>query len=254
MSKTCYKCKETKDYTFFCKNKNTKDGYNNLCKDCKKSDNLNNIERTRNYYYSNYECKRVPLIDELGNRRCYSCNDYKPLTYFCKNKSEIDGINRLCKECKSKENIVNKDYNSVYNFNNKEKYYDKQNTIKREKYKNDPIYKLTVLLKNRLTQTLKRQSVYKTNKMIPLLGCNLEEAKLHLEYQFKPEWDWDNHGDLWEIDHILPCSSFDLSDPEQQKICFHYTNLQPLFKTTEIAESFGYYNEIGNRDKSDNIL
>jgi hypothetical protein len=60
---------------------------------------------------------------------------------------------------------------------------------------------------------------------------------------------WDNHGDVWEIDHIIGCINFDLTDIEQQKKCFHYTNLQPLFKTSGIAKKFGYTNEIGNRDK-----
>ena len=36
----------------------------------------------------------------------------------------------------------------------------------------------------------------------------------------------------------------------EQQLCFHYTNTQPLFKTTKIAESFGYVNYVGNRDKS----
>ena len=40
--------------------------------------------------------------------------------------------------------------------------------------------------------------------------------------------NWSNHGSYWEIDHIIPCDSFDLTDIEQQKQCFHYTNLQPL--------------------------
>ena len=60
---------------------------------------------------------------------------------------------------------------------------------------------------------------------------------------------WENHGIIWEIDHIKPCVSFDLSLEEEQKKCFHYINLQPLFKTTKIAESFGYINQIGNRNK-----
>ena len=41
---------------------------------------------------------------------------------------------------------------------------------------------------------------------------------------------WDNHGyDGWHVDHIRPCASFDLTDEEQVRKCFHYTNLQPLW-------------------------
>ena len=82
----------------------------------------------------------------------------------------------------------------------------------------------------------------------------MDKCKQHLESQFKPEMNWENHGKIWEIDHIKPCISFDLTNIEQQKQCFHYTNLQPLFKTSELAESFGYINEIGNRNKSKNII
>jgi len=48
---------------------------------------------------------------------------------------------------------------------------------------------------------------------------------------------WDNHGTghngkgmkEWHIDHIKPCASFDLSKPSQQRKCFHYSNMQPLW-------------------------
>ncbi len=40
--------------------------------------------------------------------------------------------------------------------------------------------------------------------------------------------NWDNRR-TWHIDHIRPCASFDLTDPEQQKVCFNFRNLQPLF-------------------------
>jgi len=48
--------------------------------------------------------------------------------------------------------------------------------------------------------------------------------------QFKPGMTWDNYGYYgWHIDHKVPCSNFDLSKPEEQYKCFHYTNLQPLW-------------------------
>ena len=49
-------------------------------------------------------------------------------------------------------------------------------------------------------------------------------------------WDnWSIKG--WHIDHIRPCSSFDLSDPTQQKECFHYTNLQPLWASENLKKN-----------------
>ncbi len=50
----------------------------------------------------------------------------------------------------------------------------------------------------------------------------------YLEKQFKTRMTRDNYG-KWHMDHKIPCASFDLSDPEQQRRCFHYTNLQPLW-------------------------
>jgi hypothetical protein len=61
-----------------------------------------------------------------------------------------------------------------------------------------------------------------------LVGCTIEELREHLEAQFGPGMTWKNRGE-WHIDHIRPCVSFDLSDPAQQRECFHYTNLQPLW-------------------------
>jgi len=55
---------------------------------------------------------------------------------------------------------------------------------------------------------------------------------------------------MGKIDHIIPCSSFNLIILEEQQKCFHFTNHQPLFKTTEIAKLFGYSYQIGNRNKS----
>jgi hypothetical protein len=42
--------------------------------------------------------------------------------------------------------------------------------------------------------------------------------------------NWNNHGLVWELDHIIPISSFNLLNPEEQKKCFHYSNLRPLIK------------------------
>ena len=42
------------------------------------------------------------------------------------------------------------------------------------------------------------------------------------------------------MDHIIPVTAFNLSDPEQQKECFHFTNLQPLWGTENLRKSNKY--------------
>ena len=50
---------------------------------------------------------------------------------------------------------------------------------------------------------------------------------------------WDNYGD-WHVDHIRPCCSFDLTKIEEQNICFHYTNLQPLWAEENFKKNGRY--------------
>lgn len=69
----------------------------------------------------------------------------------------------------------------------------------------------------------------KSARTVELLGCPVVRLKAHLESLFKPGITWENYGPVWHIDHIKPCASFDLTNPEQQRICFHWSNLQPLF-------------------------
>lgn len=66
--------------------------------------------------------------------------------------------------------------------------------------------------------------------------------KKHLEKQFQNGMTWKNHTkDGWHIDHIIPCSFFDLSDPEQQKECFNYKNLQPLWAEDNLSKGNNIY-------------
>jgi hypothetical protein len=88
----------------------------------------------------------------------------------------------------------------------------------------------------RLIKNLRRRTCavirgrYKSAPTLKLLGCSVDECKAYLESKFQPGMTWDNYGLYgWHIDHIIPCDAFDLSDPQQQKKCFHYTNLQPLW-------------------------
>jgi hypothetical protein len=215
-------------------------------------------------------------------KTCTRCNISKELIFFVKNKRQKDGYHYICKECHSiykqnnKEKIKNnnkqwvlsnkdyvKTYNKKYNTENKEKKHkitqeffknnpDYMKLWKNNKYHNDIQFKIKDNLRSRFYNALLKH--YKIISILDIIGCSIDDLKKHLETQFLPEMNWENHGEIWEIDHITPCSYFDLTKIEEQKKCFNYNNLQPLFKTTQIAESFGYINNIGNRNKNNKII
>jgi len=88
----------------------------------------------------------------------------------------------------------------------------------------------------RLRCALKRQGLIKKSSIANLIGCTIPELKNHISKQFLPGMTWKNMGE-WHIDHIIPCAVFDLTDPKQQKQCFHYTNLQPLWAIDNLKKS-----------------
>ena len=58
----------------------------------------------------------------------------------------------------------------------------------------------------------------------------------HLESTFKIGMSWDKRS-LMHVDHINPCSNFDLTKSEEQDKCFHYTNLQMLWAKENLSKS-----------------
>lgn len=101
------------------------------------------------------------------------------------------------------------------------------------RYATDPNFRLLRSYRKRIWAALQGKS--KFQKTVEVIGCTISQLRLWLVQQFLPGMSWDNYGD-WHVDHIRPCSSFDLSDPAQQKECFHYTNLQPLWATDNLRK------------------
>lgn len=109
------------------------------------------------------------------------------------------------------------------------------------KYHANLPFKILKILRARIGTVLKRAgNLKKSTKTVELLGAPWVWVEAHLESLFKPGMTWENHGPVWHIDHIRPCASFDLTDPEQQKMCFHWTNLQPLFAQDNLRKSDKY--------------
>ena len=75
------------------------------------------------------------------------------------------------------------------------------------------------------------------NKWLCLFGCKIDFLMGYLESKFTSGMTWKNHKLYgWHIDHIIPLSSFDLTDRDQYLKACHYTNLQPLWAVDNIRK------------------
>jgi hypothetical protein len=125
--------------------------------------------------------------------------------------------------------LVNKSYHK-----NKKKIIKKNMEYERKRLQTDMNWVLKKRLRNRLRQALK--GISKSKSTMELLGVpHMDFLKTWLECKFKEGMTWENRH-LWHIDHIIPCSSFDLTKAEEQAKCFHYTNLQPLWASENLSK------------------
>lgn len=95
---------------------------------------------------------------------------------------------------------------------------------KRKRSASDPIYRMINGFRSRLSVLVRSKS----ERTLELIGCSPIQLRHHLESRFKRGMTWDNYGKHWQVDHILPCASFDHSIASHRKQCWHFTNLQPL--------------------------
>ena len=136
----------------------------------------------------------------------------------------------------NKERI--KEYQKEYNLDNKERIREQSNQYQKEQYHSDPLFKFKMNCRSRTGTAFKKKSWRKNGGTEKLLGCDWKTAMNHIEKQFEPWMNWDNHGE-WEMDHIIPLAS--ANTKEELIPLFNYKNLQPL-----LAED--------NRRKGDRIL
>jgi len=159
----------------------------------------------------------------------------------------------IWKKSHIKNNVKRNKYSHEWNLKNKEsvaRYNQTRiNPQNRERYRGywraamkrriaDPNRQIRHNLRVRMGDVLKGLS--KSASTMKLVGCTIEELWKHLESS--SSWEsWmtrENYGaGGWDLDHIKACAKFDLTDPEQQRVCFHWSNLQPLEHMANLKKS-----------------
>lgn len=220
--KKCSHCNEWMSLDNFYRNHITSDG---LYASCKKCDSQMKKDRENKPKKERVKTEHV-TIDGKIHKKCNICKDIKPLDKFYRNKTLSDGRSRMCAECeKSKRN---REQQSEYNKTYKQ---ESENKIRRQineksRREEEPSYKLENSLRSRQRHAIMKGKKLAKNK--DLWGATIDFVRSHLEDQFYSGMTWDNYGIIWEIDHIIPCSAFDMNNLEEQQICFNWNNLQPL--------------------------
>lgn len=154
-------------------------------------------------------------------------------------KMSLEEKKRRIRECGIKYRQKNKDRLKE----KKKEYYLKKGRedarLWQKKQMSDISFRMKKNLRGRIYVALKRG--IKSESTMSLLGCSIEEFKKHFESLFTEGMSWEKYleGGI-HIDHIKPCKLFDLTNPEEQKTCFHYTNLQPLWKIDNLVKGISY--------------
>ena len=162
-------------------------------------------------------CIKCGSTDRTKSRNCRPCQVIYNALYKANNKDKIAATTAIYK-------VRNRDRISACN-----------TTYQRKLYQTNLQHRLAVVLRSRLCVSIKVNA--KKGSSVRDLGCSIAELKSHLEKQFQPGMTWTNWSrDGWHIDHIIPLSSFDLTDREQFLKACHYTNLQPLWAKDNMSK------------------
>jgi hypothetical protein len=158
-------------------------------------------------------------------------------------KSAKTDVRRKAKKEKSAEyrdenrDALRMKYREYYK-NNREKILIKSSEDRKKRKKTDTEYRIKCNLRSRFSGHLRRVGTTKTESVIDLIGCTASELMLKIEEKWQKGMSWENYGFYgWHIDHIKPCSSFNMLDINSQKECFHYSNLQPLWAFDNLSKN-----------------
>ena len=209
------------------------------------------IRLTKEESNARRNAKRL-LTKEHRKGVCPKCTKFliilnKGLCSHCYHKSiELPGV---CSDCGGYKPIRNKKANLCAKcYNTKLRALPKCKVVKAEWYQRNKkrlmermLYRIRtipqVMLAARLRKKLHKvmKNHIKSASMLMLLGCSLEFFTQHISKMFAEGMSFYNYG-KWHLDHIIPISAWDLTNLEQQKMCFHYSNIRPAWAFDNLSK------------------
>ena len=219
MNKTCSVCVLEKDISQF-RFRKKQNVYTTYCRYC---ENQNN----REYKKNNQE--KIQAYNEV----------YMPeymKQYEVDHKEELKEYRQKYRE-DNQEQLKEKDRN--YYVQNKQQIIDRTRKYADNKRLNDPVFRLRESVSSNIRMCIKKNH----QPFAKYLPYTIQDLKTHLEQQFEPWMTWDNYGTYrldiwndndqttwtWQLDHIVPHSTFQYISMEDQAFrdCWALSNLRP---------------------------
>jgi hypothetical protein len=211
LQKSCQKC----NAIIIIKNGNTK-----FCNNCRKEKDL--------------KSKNKWILNNLEKRKKISLN------WYYNNKE--DALNYGL-EYRKENNIKEKIRSLKYRGNNKEEIKKRRREKAKLNRKENLSFKLRENFSRSIRRALKSKGNYKKNSFLKNLNYSINDLKLHIENQFEFWMNKNNYGIYnsktwndndpntwaWQIDHIIPHSTFHYEDMECEEFqkCWDLSNLRP---------------------------
>lgn len=204
--------------------------------------------------------KTCPLSEfKFGKNSCYDCQLETARNWKAQNREKVADYNANYKFANREEISV---YNHNYNIENRAEIQERASAnYYIYGYNENANYKIAKNLRGRFRGLLVKNGIIKDVSALTILGCSIENFKKWLSFCFVENMTFDNYGPLWHMDHVVPCSLFDLTIEQEKLKCFHWTNIKPMFAIDNLKKNNSICtNEIDNHEnkldqflKSDNM-
>ncbi len=178
--------------------------------------------------------KTLDFFHKKPRSACKVCTNEKCKKYRKSNKEKVSKCTKQCRE-NNKEKYLETE--KIYRENNqeniiklrtenKEKYDISKRIYETKKYKNSPEYRVLKKSRDVIRRILNSDS--KNNDFVSLIDCKPEFFRNWIQYNFDSFMNFDNYATYWNLDHVIPCSSFNLLDEEKKLKCFSWENTRPV--------------------------